>query len=100
MSFAATNESPKSYFWPLPYSQGVATAGSAACLTPDALPDATPKGFVSPPGIKARLFHSLGKCEPLHSLQVDFDFPNNYINQLMIFLTGMPEAHLEVYGRP
>lgn len=54
----------RSYFWLLHYSRGVSTAGSAACLlwqifTADALPDSTPKGFVSPPETELGIFHLL-----------------------------------------
>lgn len=29
---------------------------------PDALPDPTPKGFISPPGLEPGIFHFLGEC--------------------------------------
>lgn len=57
----------ESYFWLFPYSRGIATAGRSACLiwhifTPDALPDATPEGFMSPPGIKPPGFRLHRDC--------------------------------------
>lgn len=61
-----------SYFQLLAYPRRVTTAGGTTAggaawlilhiLTPGALPDATPKGFVSPPGIKPGIFCLLGEC--------------------------------------
>lgn len=55
----------------LPYSHGVTTGGSSACLIGmifllfffrlNALFDTIPEGFVSPPRIKSGSFHLLGK---------------------------------------
>lgn len=38
-------------------------------VTSDALPDATPKGFGSPPRIKPASFHFLGKCVNYNSVE-------------------------------
>lgn len=73
-----------SYFRSHPYSQGVATAGSSARLiwrsfTPDAPLDATPEGFVSPPGFKRGIFSLLGECVNQHTIHLrSFDALAHY----------------------
>lgn len=61
-------------------------AGSSMCLTftPDTLPHISPKGFVSPPGMKLGMFRLFGKClNPPHYRASETDLNNLKISYLV-----------------